>query len=181
MAQALIASMARNNDAVQAMYNEYDDLIMSTFLDGLDGADDYDHYSTTMADRNKMLEMRVRRKMREAAASRRTELLTIITSLQALAVIPGSNLYVVDCGALAIHIVVHVHDAIATTRVFPEPGNKLKDGDLATLAETFFANGELWFKCVFDAVRQRNPEATHVANRGCVRSICAHPCSDHRE
>jgi hypothetical protein len=167
MAQSLIA-LARDNDAIQVLYNEYDDLIMSTFLEGIDG---YENVYDDITD------LIVRRNMCEAVASRRTELLASITTLQALAVIPGSNLYVVDCGsdhrcpnglrdpATASHILVHVHGGIANTRAFVEPGNKLEDGDLATLAETFFGNGECWFNSVFDAVRQRNPEATLVTNR----------------
>ena len=157
-----------DNDAILALYNEYDDLIHSTFLEGIDGDGNEDT----------MIDLIVRRNMCKAVASRRTELLATITALQALAVIPGSNLYLVDCGsdhlgpngfrdpAVASHILVHVHGGIANTRAFVEPGNKLEDGDLATLAETVFRNGEWWFNSVFDAVRQRNPEATHATNRG---------------
>jgi hypothetical protein len=159
-----------DNDAILALYNEYDDLIHSTFLEGIDGNE------TRSSDGNE--DTMIYEDMCKAVASRRTELLASITALQALAVIPGSNLYVVDCGsdylgpngfrdpAVASHIIVHVHGGIANTRAFVEPGNKLEDGDLATLAETVFANGECWFNSVFDAVRQRNPEATLVTNRG---------------
>ncbi len=182
---AQIASMARDND-VLALYNEYDVLIHNTFLEGIDGNEDtmiYEDEETSITD------LIVRRNMCKAVASRRTELLASITALQALAVIPGSNLYVVDCGsdyrdpsgfrdpAVASHVMVHVHGGIANTRAFVEPGNKLEDGDLATLAEMVFGNGECWFNSVFDAVRQRNPEATLVTNRGWATRVSDRECT----
>ena len=166
--------MACDNDAILALYNEYDDLIMSTFHEGIEGNEDYGAY---VDDDTSIIDIIVRRNMCEAVDSRRTELLASIRALQAIAVIPGSNLYVVDCGsdhlgpdgfqdpAVASHILVHVHGGIASTRVFVKPDNKLDDGDLATLAMMFFENEEYWFNSVFDAVCKRNPEATHVINR----------------
>jgi hypothetical protein len=180
---AQIASMPHDNDVLAlALYNEYEDLIRSTFLEGIDGNEGYDVYDNDEDEdddnETSITDLIVRRNMCKAVASRRTELLATIRALQALAVIPGSNLYVVDCGsdhledptrALVTHILVHVHGGIANTRAFVEPGNKLEDGDLATLiADTVFGNVVCWYNSVFDAVRQRNPEATQVTSRGCM-------------
>jgi hypothetical protein len=192
---AQIASMARDNDVLAlALYNEYEDLIRSTFLEGIDGNEGYDvyDYDADVNNETSITDLIVRRNMCKAVASRRTELLATIRALQALAVIPGSNLYVVDCGsdhldpdgsrdptrALVSHILVHVHGGIANTRAFVEPGNKLEDGDLATLiTDTVFGNVECWYNSVFDAVRQRNPEATQVTSRGCMNF---HTCMPNR-
>jgi hypothetical protein len=167
MANSLIASMVGNQDAIQAMYNKYEDLIKSTFLKAYQDYDNRDEhkYTTNRA----TTKQRMLRNMCKAATSHRTELVAIITALRALAAIPGSNLYGVQCAVLNVYILIHVHDRTASTKVFPEPGNKLEDDDLASLAMTFYDSGELFIShSVYAAVEQRNPDVASINHKGCA-------------
>jgi hypothetical protein len=167
MADSLIASMVGNQDAIQAMYNKYEDLIESTFLKAYQDYDTRDEhkYTTNRA----TTEQRMLRNMCKAATSHRTELVEIITALRALAAIPGSNLYGVQCPVLNVYILIHVHGRTASVKVFPEPVNKLEDSDLASLAMTFYDSGELFISPgVFAAVEQRNPDVASINHKGCA-------------
>jgi hypothetical protein len=193
MAQSAILSSIRllsdNKSAIRAIaksfYKEYTDLIHKTFYaiwcDEPNDSDDEDS-AAAAADgdgdedelrrhRNLMSKMRVRRKMCIAAASRRTDLLVIITALQACTKINGSNLYTVHCGSA--HILVNVYTdvtstaVIASTSVFPEPGDKLDDEDLVNLAESIIKNAYFMPSSLKDAVHQRNPEVVMVSNSEC--------------
>jgi hypothetical protein len=148
------------------LFNEYTDLIRSTFLDI------WAYWCEDFADD---AEERMRRNMRKAAASCKTELVAIITALEALAAITGSNMYAVPCekehweeGNKKLRILVNVHSAhgqtSASTRPFVQLGNKLGDEDLVALAEEFFMNDSFMCDTLKNAVYKYHPDIATIAN-----------------
>ncbi len=165
-------SMQATKAIATTLFNQYSDVIMGTFhpiyCDWLDD-DDID-------------EEDLLRRMSKAAAS--TDLAAIITAIEALAAIPGSNLYTVPCEKehwewdketvdkksvkviTKLHILVNVcrrhGQTSASTRPFVKPGDKLDD--LATLAVMFFNNNSFMCKDLKDAVYKYHPDVEVVAN-----------------
>jgi hypothetical protein len=176
--QSMEVSVDKAMQAMQAiatsLYNRYTDLIMDTFhpiyCDWLDD-DDID-------------EEQMHRSLCKAAAS--TDLAAIITALEALAAIPGSNIYAVPCEEehwewedkvekmksvkviTKLRILVNVrsrHGAtIADTRLFVEPGSDLGDEDLANLAVMFFNNNSFMCDALKNTVYKYHPDVAVVAN-----------------